>query len=103
MSLHAHIDNRSRDCDGDYSSGYVAEMTTQEKTERYPDLAFKERVVSGVVSLHSHGVLTVKPDGVTWNEQTDEGFRAVDVEWCEDECSDKRSWQRDHRAESMGY
>jgi hypothetical protein len=102
-TLHAHADRRSRDCDGDYSAGNVYEMTLEERCDAFGDLRFKERVMGSVVSLHGYGTLTVKPEGMDWDEQTEEGFVAVAVEWCEDECSDTRSWQRDHRAEAMGY
>ena len=101
--LHAHMDGRSRDCDGDYSRGHVYEMTTLEKADRNPEFAFKERVLSNTVTLHGHGTLTVTPDGLSWHEQTDEGYSAAEIRWCEEDCTDKRTWQRDHRAESMGY
>jgi hypothetical protein len=101
--LHAHITTASRDCDGDYSGGHVAEMTTLEKADEFADLHFKERVLGNVVTLHGHGTLTVRPGGLSWNEQTDEGYRAAEVRWCEEGCEGERSWQRDHRAEEMGY
>lgn len=100
---HAHADRRSRDCDGAYSSGNVYEMTLEERCDQFGDLRFKERVMGSVVSLHGHGELTVTPEGLDWHEETEEGFVAVAVEWCEEECADKRSWQRDHAAEAMGY
>jgi hypothetical protein len=102
-TLHAHAESSSRDCDGDYTSGNVYEMTTLEKAASLGDLEFKDRVITNIISVHAHGTLTVKPTGVSWHEQTDEGYRHTDVEWCEDECADKRTWQRDHRAEAMGY
>jgi hypothetical protein len=87
--LHAHSSTSSRDCDGDYTSGHVYEMTLEERCYD---------------SLHSlHGTLTVTEDGLEWYEQTEEGYRAASVRWCDDDCPDERSWQRDHRAESMGY
>jgi hypothetical protein len=101
--LHAHVTTASRDCDGDYSSGYVLEMSTLEKDDQFPDLTFKDRVMGSIVSLHGHGTLTVTPEGLAWHEQTEEGYRAADVRWCEEGCEGERSWQRDHRAESMGY
>jgi len=100
---HAHVTEESRDCDGRYSGGHVDEMTLEERCDQFGDLHFKERVAMNVVSLHGHGELTVTPSGLSWHEQTDEGYRAATVRWCEEECSDERSWQRDHRAESMGY
>jgi hypothetical protein len=100
--LHAHVDSRSRDCDGTYSSGYVCEMTTEERTGEFGDLRFQERVLGNAVTLHGHGTLEVTPDGMSWWETTDEGYRAVEVRWCEDDCPEA-SWQRDHRAEEMGY
>ena len=101
--LHAHMTSASRDCDGDYTAGHVYEMTTQEKADQFSDLVFKDRVLANVVSLHGYGTLTVTPEGIEWREDTEEGYRAVDVRWCEDECPEERSWQRDHRAEAAGY
>jgi len=101
--LHAHMEGSSRDCDGDYSRGHVYEMTTLEKDDQFGDLHFKQRVIGNIVSLHGHGTLTVTPERVRWHEQTEEGYSAAEITWCEDECADTRSWQRDHRAEAAGY
>ena len=102
MDLHAHVEIESRDCDGMYSQGYVFEMTTLERDETFPDIAFKDRVVTSIISLHSHGTLNVRPSGVFWYESTEEGYRRADVTWCDDTCSGS-SWQRDHSAEAAGY
>ena len=100
---HAHVSTHSRDCDGDYSGGHVVEMTLEERCDRFGDLHFKERVLGDTVTLHGHGTLEVTPDGLSWHEQTDEGYRAARVRWCEEDCPTERSWQRDHRAEAAGY
>jgi len=101
--VHAHVSTSSRDCDGDYSGGHLDEMTLQERCDQFGDLHFKERVMGNVVSLHGHGTLTVTPTGLSWSEQTEEGYSAAEVRWCEDECEDERPWRRDHRAEAAGY
>lgn len=101
--LHAHVDTQSRDCDGTYSGGHVVEMTLEERCDGFGDYRFRDRVVANVISLHGHGTLKVTPEGVEWHEETEEGFRAADVRWCSDDCSHERAWQRDHRAEEMGY
>ena len=103
FKVHAHVATSARDCDGDYSGGHVMEMTLQERCDQFGDLHFKERVMGSIVSLHGQGTLEVRPEGLYWSEQTEEGYRAAGVRWCEDECPEERSWQRDHRAESMGY
>lgn len=100
---HAHVTTSSRDCDGDYSGGHVDEMTLEERCDQFGDLHFRERVAMNVVSLHGEGTLTVSSTGVHWHEQTEEGYRAADVRWCEEDCPDERSWQRDHSAERAGY
>lgn len=101
--VHAHVETSSRDCDGLYTGGHVLEMTLQERCDHFGDLHFQQRVLAGVVTLHGTGTLTVNPEGLSWHEVTDEGYRAEEVRWCEDECPEERSWQRDHTAESMGY
>jgi hypothetical protein len=102
FTLHAHVETESRDCDGRYTGGHVEQMTLQERCDPYGDLLFRQRVLGGVVSLHGRGTLDVSPEGMTWNETTEEGYRAADVRWCEDDCPEA-SWQRDHTAERMGY
>jgi hypothetical protein len=101
--LHAHAEGSSRDCDGTYTNGHVYEMTLTERCDQFGDLHFKERVLVNTVSLHGLGTLAVRPDGLSWHEQTEEGYRASEIRWCEDDCPDERSWQRDHRAEEAGY
>jgi hypothetical protein len=101
--LHAHVSTRSRDCDGTYTGGYVAEMTLEERCDRNGDLHFQQRMIGHAVTLHGYGRLDVTPNGVEWYEDTDEGSHAVDMVWCSDECDAERPWQRDHRAEEMGY
>lgn len=101
--LHAHVTTESADCDGRYSSGRVEEMTLLERCDQFGELAFKDRVMSSVVTMHGHGELKVTPYRLEWHEQTDEGYRAADVEWCSDEGCPNRSWQRDHSAEAAGY
>lgn len=103
MTLHAHVSGSSRDCDGKYTFGRVEEMNDEERGDDLGDLHFKDRVLSNTVTLHGHGELTVKPEGLSWFEQTDEGYRESTVRWCEDDCPDMRSWQRDHSAEAAGY
>lgn len=100
---HAHIEIESRDCDGMYSVGRVDKMTAKERTETtFSDLAFKDRVITSIISVHGYGSLNVTPEGVFWNESTEEGYRRVDVTWCNDTCA-TLSWQRDHSAEAAGY
>jgi len=100
---HAHVTTSSRDCDGDYSGGHVVEMTLSERCDQFGEIHFKERVIGDTISVYGHGILNVAPEQVSWHEQTEEGYSAADVRWCEDDCPDTRSWQRDHRAEEAGY
>lgn len=100
--LHAHVETDSRDCDSRYTGGHVLEMTTQERADAFPELTFKDRVLVGVVSLSGDGLLTVTEDGLSWHEQTEEGYRTAEVRWCEEDC-EEASWQRDHTAEAAGY
>ncbi len=103
LPLHAHVETESRDCDGKYTGGRVEEMTLEDRCDSFHDLHFKERVLGNIVSLHGTGTLAVTPIGFRWNEQTEEGYSFAEVTWCEDDCDDKRTWQRDHSAEAAGY
>jgi len=100
---HAHVSSNSRDCDGSYSGGHVIEMTLEERCDQFGDLHFQQRVAGSTITFHGHGTLSVTPDGLEWHEQTEEGYRASSIRWCEEECDDTRSWQRDHSAEAAGY
>lgn len=109
-NLHAHVSTESADCDGSYSRSHVATLNDDERAmseqtvNDFHDIVFKARVVGDTVSTHTHGTLTVTPDGVEWSEQTEEGYRSVSVSWCEHgSCDTYLRTQRDHRAESMGY
>lgn len=112
-NLHAHVDTYAVDCDGPLYRSWVEKLNDEEIAEHvaaqgvndFHDLHFKARVLSNHVSFHSEGWVTVKvtAQGFTMEEPTDEGCRAAEARWCEDECElDERS-QRDVYAEMMGY
>lgn len=113
-NLHAHVSTASSDCDGPFYRDYVTalndvEVKMHEDANGVNDfhaLAFKERVLGGHVSFHSEYGVSVKVHerGFNVHEVTDEGYRAVDVDWCEDEdCDPNTASQRDVYAEMMGY
>ena len=103
--VHAHVETSSRDCDGTYTAGHVMELTLEERCDQFGDLHFKDRVMASIVTIHGHGTLTVTPSRLSWHEQTEEGYRAAEVRWCEDDCPEAgwKSWHRDHSAEAAGY
>ena len=72
-------------------------MTTLERADDLGEYTF---MLASTVNLASTGVLHVTEESLSW---TDEGYRAANVRWCEDECADERTWQRDHTAERAGY
>jgi hypothetical protein len=103
MTLHAHVTQESRDCDGRYTSGLVYEPTIDERADDFGDLHFKQRVIGYAINLHAEeGTLAVTPDGAIWHEMTEEGYVRSETRWCEDDCKEA-SWQRDHSAEAAGY
>lgn len=101
---HAHVDTRSADCDGTYDKGYTDVPSTLERCSQFGELEFKERVMCSVVSLSAeHGTLEVTATGIEWRQPTEEGYSNTSVTWCEKEDCDRSSYQRDFRAEAMGY
>lgn len=87
MNLHAHLHFQSRDCDGHYEHDRKEEMTAEEKASDFGDLEFKRRITGDIVSvIAEYATLRVDPDGMSWEEDTEEGFRAAQVEWCEENC-----------------
>lgn len=110
MTLHAHVSTASSDCDGPFYREYVESLNDDERAEAgkpfndFHDLHFKERVMGNIVSFHAiDGIMSVNPDGFTWREPTEEGYRSADVRWCTDDCDESAAWQRDVFAEQMGY
>jgi len=113
-SLHAHIATSSSDCDGGHGYDYIvclndeeiAEHARQDGVNDFHDLHFKERVLGGQVSFSPLVKVQVEitESGFTTHEVTDEGYRAAEVYWCEDEACDPNSAsQYDQFAEMMGY
>lgn len=122
-TLHAHIDRATSDCDGPFYSSYVEFLNDDEKAlhdralaeglskgydgavNDFHDLHFKERILGGQVSFHPEedAEVHITKAGFTVSEQTDEGYRRVEVRWCEDETCTPTYTQRDVYAEMMGY
>lgn len=104
-TIHAHVVTRSRDCDGDYEKGHTDVLTTTERVSDFGELEFKERVMNSVVSFSAEytSTLTITSDVMVWEQPTDEGYVHTDVTWCEQDTCDRSSYQRDYRAEAMGY
>ena len=87
MALHAHIVSESRDCDGTYHSSRTVEMTTDERTSDFGDLEFKRRIIGDVISVIAQdGRLIVEEGRISWHENTEEGYRTSDADWCEGDC-----------------
>lgn len=112
MTLHAHIETRTRDCDGVIEWTHVMTMTEAERDGEFGDIEFHKRVVAATVntySLDSTGMLTVTrlEDGdvrASWHEHTEEGFRAVQATLCTDPCDlGEPDTYRDRTAEAAGY
>lgn len=110
--LHAHVASESRDCDGGHGYDYIVALSKKERKEHkkadgvndFHDLHFKERVLGGIVSFHAEAEVHVYAEGFRYSEPTEEGYRAVEVTWCEDEdCDPNASSQYDQYAEMMGY
>lgn len=112
-NLHAHVSSTSADCDGRYDRDYITWLNDDEMAEHqkaqgvndFHDLHFKERVLGGIVSFspdHDAAEVRIHRNGFRYNEPTDEGYRYVEVTWCEDDCEDPDTY-RDHTAEAMGY
>lgn len=87
MKLHAHIVSESRDCDGTHYSRRIDRPTDEERESTFGDLEFKHRIMGDVVSVIAvDGTLRVEKDRLSWHENTEEGYRTGDVDWCEDDC-----------------
>lgn len=96
--LHAHVTLRSRDCDGDYSSGHNEQLISTERCSAHGDMDFKERVLMSVISVFAVSAnLGLTETGAHYHEITDEGYRSANIAWCEDGCTDDNSWQRSAR------
>lgn len=111
MSIHAHIDNASSDCDGPIYRSRIEVFNEDEIAESgktyndFSEIHFRERVLTSEVSVYSceNGTLQVSSGGFHWSEQTEEGYRSSDVRWCEDDCDLEEKSYRDVFAEQAGY
>lgn len=87
MKLHAHIVSESRDCDGTYHSSRIDRPTAEEVASDFGDLEFKRRIIGDVISvIAQNGRLIVEPNRISWHEDTEEGYRTGDADWCVADC-----------------
>lgn len=100
--LHAHVESRSRDCDGTYDRSYVTVIDDGEG-----EYDFEGRLLRAVVSVSGLGgkleVTRFEEDDtfrLSWSEPTDEGFFNVEATTCRDECDEAATTFRDHTAEA---
>jgi hypothetical protein len=105
MTIHAHIDNASQDCDGPIYRSRIEVMRDDEAAGEFSEIVFRERVLNSEVSVYSceDGTLQVSRGGFSWHENTDEGYRSAHVRWCEDDCDLEEKSYRDVYAEMMNY
>lgn len=103
--LHAHVESRSRDCDGTYDRSYVTVIDDGED-----EYDFEGRLLRSVVSTCGLGgkleVTRFEEDDtfrLSWAEPTEEGFSNVEATTCRDECDEAATTFRDHTAEAAGY
>jgi len=111
-NLHAHVSTSSSDCDGPMYREYVSGLNDAELTEHYRangvndfhDLNFKARILENHVSFNGFVTVNMTAEGFNTHEPTEEGYRAAEVRWCEDETCDPNAYsQRDVYAEQMNY
>ena len=103
-TVHAHVEKETTDCDGRHTIRWVSEMNEVERKEEFGDLALKDRVMCWIVSMHADsGMLSVNRGGITWHEDTEEGYVHTDVSWCEKPDCVEGVEHRDHYAEQRGY
>lgn len=117
LTLHAHVDSASADCDGPMYRDYVVGISDEEKAEHiaadgvndFSEIHFRERVLASQVPVYAveegqDVSVTIAAWGFRWSQPTDEGYRSGEVRWCDDESCDPESHgQRDVYAEMMGY
>lgn len=114
MTLHAHFETYSTDCDGAISRDWVRVQTEEQAAAEFGDIHFHDSVVADVVNTYSllaSGSLRVErlgdahdaPVRLSWSEATEEGGRQVEATICQDDCDLGEHHYRDHAAEAMGY
>lgn len=105
MTIHAHIDNASQDCDGPVYRSRVEAMTDAERAGEFSEIHFRERVLLSEISVYAvqDATLNVDANGFYWSENTDEGYRSATVRWCNAPCDLGEKSYRDVYAEQMGY
>lgn len=102
-TIHSHIIQHSRDCDGDYENtwrrdGRISTFdipSTEDGAQGTYTLRFYDSVADDELLLYILDATT----------PTEEGYRSVTITECDDITCDanEKSTHRDFRAESMGY
>lgn len=103
IGIHAHVDVRTKDCDGVVDTGRVEMPTMSHRRHECGELLFKESVLGDCVHFHREGKVEINPDRVEIVQYTDEGYRQTTITWCDGHCSGDGRWYRDHVAEAAGY
>lgn len=112
--MHAHIDWRSRDCDGVMSGTYVIEQIVMGEFEESVE-SFTERVLIDITNLHFNpetegpGQLEIvrtndpnEPMQFRWSIHLEEGGESKHVMFCNQDDIVEPT-RRDHTAERAGY
>lgn len=112
MTIHAHVETHSTDCDGALSGSHVMSPSREERHSQFGEIEFRDRVLVSIMSAYTAvaGRLDVTGDHETgtttrleWNERTEEGGRSAVATFCEDDCDLDEHSRRDHAAEAAGY
>jgi len=103
--MHAHVQTSATDCDGTYLRRYTLLMTEEQKTAEFGDIEFMNDVFTNLCGPFAVSLMSIEvvEGSVTWSERTEEGGRSGSITWCEEDCKDTGSEQRDLTAEAAGY
>ena len=98
-TTHIHHERYAVDCDGPISDGYIVSYDCPPEDEWYLALGFS-------LGDESRVFMRTDEDGLRTaeiNTPTEEGFRNITLQECQDDCDRDAYTHRDYRAEEEGY
>lgn len=83
-TMHAHISEDSRDCDGRMTSERVEGLNEDEKKTTFGDIDFQVRIAGFFAISSNNARMSMDGNVTTWLADTDEGYESAEIRWCEE-------------------
>ena len=108
LPWHAHIERAAQDCDGLYERTNIEHPLDDEDEDDFRSRVYRMCLPhnSDLVDPNGRGFgveVVFTTNRFHWAAPTDDGFRSVEVAFCDGPCGGDKPTFRDHTAEKAGY